>query len=477
MAYLADEKTLAVFLDPPTAYFVDPLTLEARTVWTENEPTIRSLCYVPVDAGYVCTINSVHHLRLRSVVDGSMRGDATLPTGIRSLRFAAKGAILGCGRDGAAYLYRLADLLQDQPVATRRLLGHVGQTVDVDISPDGHWLCSGGMDGDLKIWSDPLAFDACDAALSGRPLLTLFSPCGRWLAIAQEGEGEKARLDMLDANSGRRLWHTDDLPLGDVLTTNELARYCAFDARGSEFVALESRHAVHMYDSASGRVTRVISEDFGNGAMGLRMSSDGTSFLLRRAYEDGIVLSSRSKSSTRVPVGHLGIFHTKFGDLWLELTPEHRPVFHGLKNESATLTLEALPDRVNLAATSADGRYLAMAGATPLVYLFDLENPGPPAKFVGHEREIMEIAFAPNARTLLTLSIDNTLRFWHIPTRAELLKLGSAEHRILTMTLHPAGKLIVLGIEHDGHYGLQIFRLSRQPRLLPDFDPTTLVND
>jgi WD40 repeat protein len=42
------------------------------------------------------------------------------------------------------------DTRQLRPLAT--LTGHVGRINDIDFSPDGHWLLSGGIDGTVRLW-------------------------------------------------------------------------------------------------------------------------------------------------------------------------------------------------------------------------------------------------------------------------------------------------------------------------------------
>ena len=53
------------------------------------------------------------------------------------------------------------------------------------------------------------------------------------------------------------------------------------------------------------------------------------------------------------------------------------------------------------------------------------------------------------------------------PTRRELIRLGGPDETMTSIGLNRAGNLLVLGIEYDGHFGLQIHRLGPDRDSLP----------
>ncbi len=96
-----------------------------------------------------------------------------------------------------------------------------------------------------------------------------------------------------------------------------------------------------------------------------------------------------------------------------------------------------------------------------------MRNPQAPTRFVGHEESIDDLCFSPDGQTILSHAADGTVRFWHVATGAELLKLGTPEEPITCMGLNPAGNLLVLGVERDGRYGLQLHRMGKDRDSLP----------
>jgi hypothetical protein len=71
---------------------------------------------------------------------------------------------------------------------------------------------------------------------------------------------------------------------------------------------------------------------------------------------------------------------------------------------------------------------------------------------------------------LLGKGVSGTITFWHVPTRAELLTLGSPRERIRAFAVHPKQQMLALGIATDRGYVLRVHRLESDSRCsLPPF--------
>jgi WD40 repeat protein len=117
---------------------------------------------------------------------------------------------------------------------------------------------------------------------------------------------------------------------------------------------------------------------------------------------------------------------------------------------------------------SRDGRYMATnGGVSQEIHLWDLSLQKPASKLFGHEGYVGRLWFSPDGPTLLSHGKDDTLRFWHVPTRSELLTIGLSTEKVLCAGLHPEGKMLAIGVEHEKSYGLRVYRLGDESGSLP----------
>jgi WD40 repeat protein len=122
--------------------------------------------------------------------------------------------------------------------------------------------------------------------------------------------------------------------------------------------------------------------------------------------------------------------------------------------------LAAPSEKLHYFVVSQDGTYLAGTGGEGVIYFWDLKRPERLGKLIGHEARVGKMEFSADGRTILSQSRDGTARVWHVGTREELLRLGTAQQRVVSMALNPAGTMLILGVKDGGRYGLQTFRLG-----------------
>jgi WD40 repeat protein len=99
-------------------------------------------------------------------------------------------------------------------------------------------------------------------------------------------------------------------------------------------------------------------------------------------------------------------------------------------------------------AFSADGKMVAAGGAESLngwvkergtLCLWDRATGKRLQEFVGHQNQVYCLAFTPDNKTLVSGSIDHTIRFWDVATGKELRQLEGS-----FFTMSPDGKLMAL---------------------------------
>jgi WD40 repeat protein len=84
---------------------------------------------------------------------------------------------------------------------------------------------------------------------------------------------------------------------------------------------------------------------------------------------------------------------------------------------STRLSLGGFPSCVQSLALSDDGAVLAVSGrGEGTVSLFETTTGGELSRLVGHSGNVLGMTFSDGGRTLVTSSLDSTLKFWDVPS-------------------------------------------------------------
>jgi WD40 repeat protein len=475
LAYVPTHGAIAVVMKPSGLRVFDVATLSPTNFPVPQSAEYGPVCSVPLGSGYLAIRSGEQSVVVRALEDGRTINQIADTGGMpRAIRFSpAAGALAVAFREGTVETWDAEALVAGSNRRVRRFCAHDGRAVSIDISPDGHHVASGGEDGLIRLWHRRSLRHPFDVPLTDRLWHTVFSPCGRWLALVTGPAGRPGRVTMFDARTGARLWSSADEPVssGGDLFLAKLPGEVAFDPTGSELLILHSDFSVRGRDARTGRVMNVYRAAADEPVNRTQVSPDGRSVVVRST---GIVaVVGRDSGATVVhrvlPTReYLGIVRTTRGDLWIQQdSPQAKVLLSADLQSRPQATLVGPSEKLQCAAVSRDGRYLAAGGVEGIIYIWDLSTGDPPTKCIGHDDGFGLLMFAPDGGTLISHSNDYSVRFWHVATGAELLKIGSRGEPIVCMGLSPAGNLLVLGVEHNGRYGLQIHRLGPNRDSLP----------
>lgn len=104
-----------------------------------------------------------------------------------------------------------------------------------------------------------------------------------------------------------------------------------------------------------------------------------------------------------------------------------------------TLTAKA---PVNAVAFLGGGR-IAIGGHMPLIEVFDLASGDPDGKFDGHKMGVTALRLSPDGKTLMSASIDKSVKFWNAGTGEEINSLEVRNTQVYDAAYADDGKRIL----------------------------------
>jgi WD40 repeat protein len=411
----------------------------------KHNNSVRSLAFSP-DGKLLASAAMNQTLRLWDLVaNRELREWPGDPIWINAVAFSPDGRTLASGN----YSHTVGLWNVSTGKSAHPLSGHAARIHTVVLLPDGRTAATAGGDAGFRVWRtdsgqevrtfphgdfapDHKTFLAWERGRDLRLLDTLtgketrrfkvtgdeftraaLSPDGRMLAV---GEGREGEVRLWDVETGKELRH---IP-GERENGNNWLQVLAFSPDGRTLLTKQGRSGLRLYEVETGKeIARF--EDRGNHLLDdvVPFSADGKRFALLRHHR-----VAQENDVVAVHETHSGRELRRW--TWCEA-------------ETSLYKSQAL-------ALSPDGSLITALGGNrdQVVRLLSVAT-GNELRLRGHEDVVRSAVFAADGRTLLTASLDGTIRGWEVATGKERLCLAGHEGRINAFALAADGRTLLSG--------------------------------
>ena len=234
-----------------------------------------------------------------------------------------------------------------------------------------------------------------------------------------------------------------------------------FSPRGKTLVSGGTDNTVILWDPAAGRL-RAQLRGHSEAVTGVLFAPDGRR-ILSTGHDRTVKIWSARPSPLRLLRGHTGPVVSlvisgdgrrllsgsgwpegdKTARLWDLKTGKELRVFRA--ETQAGKAGQAKASQIGAVAFSPDGKQAVAAGASGVVFLWDVETGKELRRFRGHTGEVSALEFAPNGQQFLSGGQDKTIRLWDVKTGRENHKFEGHTNWVRCVRFNRDGKRFLSG--------------------------------
>lgn len=378
---------------------------------------------------------------------------------VSGVAFAPSGPLVASGSHD--HSIRLWDLETGQCV--KRLYGNLSEVWAVAFAADGQGLISGAKDGTVRLWPTNVADK--DRVYEGNWTPIQFSKDGQLLAAINE----QSRFVLLNLKTGEpedqlelsrvpsRLWSgaisEDFRILVEPLADGGLR---VWDLKSRESKSLDTGELRKPWTALAPDGYTLLA---GGGASALWWN-------LRAVSEPPLLIEGRRALFSRNGAV-LVMLHDRSFSVWDPNVRGRKSVFP-VDTDFGFVTALSLSD---------DGSILA-AGSDPItevenaIRMWDTSTGKLLGVCKGHTQGVRWLAFAPDGKTLASVSDDSTLRFWNVETQQELLSIRRLAEPFRDILFSPDGNWLMSRTVQ----GLRLLDATRNLHAVKHSRPTGILD-
>ena len=323
---------------------------------------------------------------------------------------------------------------RDSNLARVDFLGHRGDILALDFSPDGKFLVTGSMDQTARVWD----------AVTGREFFVLEGHAGFVNAVRVSPDGSRVatgseRVRLWDLASGKEAHAMPKLPdwVVDVAFSPDSRR-----------VAAVTHDRLYLWDAASGASLG----DWSVGVENRCVAFSPTRPLIAVGDATGIAIfdPAAKKETARLvadvrPITAIsfssdgGLLISSAGSVRDRVADFGEVTVWDFDARKKSTTLTGVPRGMTTVRVAPDDKSAVGASEDGTVRVWDLKSFGRAslAEFEGHTQAITFLALSSDRKKLLSASADGTARLWDVATGKQLQQFAGASGSVLGVAFAP----------------------------------------
>jgi WD40 repeat protein/serine/threonine protein kinase len=327
--------------------------------------------------------------------------------------------------------------------ARQTLVGHTGEVLSAEFSPDGKRIVTGSKDRTAKVWDAATGQEIL--ALKGHALwLTsvAFSPDSK---RAVTGAGEWGRPDKTPGEA--KVW---DAATGQELLALQGHADCVwtvgFSPDGQHIVTASEDRTAKVWDAATGQEILTL-RGFSAGVRSAAFSPDGRRIVTGSQEETARVWDAATGKEL-LALKHPNVVTS------VAFSPDGQRIVTGCEDKTAKVwdgrTGEVIlvlkhPQVVWGVAFSPDGKRIVTGSWDQTAKVWDAATGQEVFTLKGHAGNLRSVAFSPDGKRIVTGCGDGTARVWDAEKGQEVPTLEGHMDFVSSIAISPDGKRIVTG--------------------------------